>query len=236
MRRAAPGDSPFRTLAERGAARQACYDHTVPTRFPPAALRWLLAAAVALSGCASLRTRRSDAGSDDASSYAGDATSDSGWSSGPPGTQVQHGFASYYGRRFIGRRTANGEHYDPNKLTAAHRTLPFGSWVEVRANSTGRHVVVRINDSRALRLGPRHRPVSSRSRGARDRHPGKRSGRAPPARSDREDVTLRRLRPRPRARRSGAREHSFDAPTSTAPARYPGRVAPPRPGSSRSCA
>lgn len=118
----------------------------MPTRFPPAALRWLLAAAVVLSGCASLRTRRSDAGSDDASSYAGDATSDSGWSSGPPGTQVQHGFASYYGRRFIGRRTANGEHYDPNKLTAAHRTLPFGSWVEVRANSTGRHVVVRIND------------------------------------------------------------------------------------------
>jgi len=56
------------------------------------------------------------------------------------------GVASYYGRRFAGRRTANGETFDPQQLTAAHRTLPFGSKVRVTNPSNGRSVVVRIND------------------------------------------------------------------------------------------
>lgn len=56
------------------------------------------------------------------------------------------GIASYYGRRFHGRRTANGERFNMNAMTAAHRTLPFGSLVEVTNPRNGRSVVVRIND------------------------------------------------------------------------------------------
>jgi rare lipoprotein A len=62
-----------------------------------------------------------------------------------PGPVIEVGFATYYARRFAGRRTANGEHYDPLQLTAAHRTLPFGTMVEVR-RSDGRSVTVRVND------------------------------------------------------------------------------------------
>src|SRR6266404_3125856 len=54
--------------------------------------------------------------------------------------------ASYMGNEPAGRRTANGETYDPDKLTAASRTLPIGSTVEVTNPSTGRSVKVRIND------------------------------------------------------------------------------------------
>lgn len=56
------------------------------------------------------------------------------------------GTASYYGRRFHGRRTANGERFDMNALTAAHRTLPFGSMVRVTNPANGKSVTVRIND------------------------------------------------------------------------------------------
>jgi rare lipoprotein A (peptidoglycan hydrolase) len=56
------------------------------------------------------------------------------------------GVASYYGDEFAGRRTANGERYDPNAYTAAHRTLPFGTIVRVTRRTTGDWVLVRIND------------------------------------------------------------------------------------------
>ena len=56
------------------------------------------------------------------------------------------GLASYYGRKFHGRRTASGEHYNMQALTAAHRTLAFGSRVEVTNLKNGRKVRVRIND------------------------------------------------------------------------------------------
>ncbi|MEE4201792.1 septal ring lytic transglycosylase RlpA family protein [Erythrobacter sp.] len=56
------------------------------------------------------------------------------------------GTASYYGRRFHGRRTANGERFDMRALTAAHKTLPFGSLVRVTNPRNGRSVTVRIND------------------------------------------------------------------------------------------
>ncbi|MGH1573469.1 septal ring lytic transglycosylase RlpA family protein [Methylobacterium sp. P31] len=62
-------------------------------------------------------------------------------SSGP-----QAGVASWYGPGFHGRRTANGERFDMNALTAAHRTLPLGSQVRVTNTRTGQSVVVRIND------------------------------------------------------------------------------------------
>ena len=66
----------------------------------------------------------------------------------PPGVlrSLGQGVASYYGRRFHGRRTANGERFDMHAMTAAHKTLPFGSRVRVTNPSNGRSVVVRIND------------------------------------------------------------------------------------------
>ena len=57
---------------------------------------------------------------------------------------IPDGVASWYGPGFAGRRTASGERFDPGQLTAAHRSLPFGSRVRVTHN--GRTVVVRIND------------------------------------------------------------------------------------------
>jgi rare lipoprotein A len=65
--------------------------------------------------------------------------------SAPRGEGVEVGRASYYSDRLRGRRTASGEPYDPEDLTAAHRTLPFGTLVDV-ARPDARHVVVRIND------------------------------------------------------------------------------------------
>lgn len=58
----------------------------------------------------------------------------------------QVGNATWYGGAFAGKKTANGERFDPNLYTAAHRKLPFGTWVEVRRVDTGRVVRVRIND------------------------------------------------------------------------------------------
>jgi rare lipoprotein A len=58
----------------------------------------------------------------------------------------QTGRASWYGRGFHGRRTANGERYDMHAMTAAHRTLPLGSYVRVTNPATSRSVIVRIND------------------------------------------------------------------------------------------
>ncbi|WP_430232360.1 septal ring lytic transglycosylase RlpA family protein [Paraburkholderia tropica] len=60
--------------------------------------------------------------------------------------RFQTGIASWYGREFHGHRTANGERFDMYALTAAHRTLPFGSFARVTLPATGRSVVVRIND------------------------------------------------------------------------------------------
>jgi rare lipoprotein A (peptidoglycan hydrolase) len=56
------------------------------------------------------------------------------------------GMASYYGGRFHGRRTASGARFDAGGLTAAHRSLPFGTRVRVTHMGNGRSVVVRIND------------------------------------------------------------------------------------------
>lgn len=61
-------------------------------------------------------------------------------------TEVQHGLASWYGEEFAGRTTANGEIFDPLQFTAAHRTLPFGTVVDVTNPKTNQTVRVRIND------------------------------------------------------------------------------------------
>ena len=60
--------------------------------------------------------------------------------------EIGRGKASWYGPGFHGKRTASGERFDMNALTAAHRTLAFGSLVLVRNTQNGREVVVRIND------------------------------------------------------------------------------------------
>src|SRR5437870_1644247 len=67
-------------------------------------------------------------------------------SAGPePGTRID-GLASWYGQQHQGRATASGEAFDMNKLTAAHRTLPFGTRLRVTNVENGRSVVVRVND------------------------------------------------------------------------------------------
>ncbi len=86
---------------------------------------WLLLLFV-LTGCATGRTSRVDGS--------------------VPRGQALSGQASWYGRPHHGRRTASGEMYDMNKMTAAHRTLPLGSRVLVTNRDNGRTVEVRIND------------------------------------------------------------------------------------------
>src|SRR5258706_1254080 len=58
----------------------------------------------------------------------------------------ERGVASWYGRKFHGRRTSSGEPYDMYAMTAAHRTLPLPSYVRVRNLQNGRSVIVRVND------------------------------------------------------------------------------------------
>lgn len=62
------------------------------------------------------------------------------------GPRSFYGVASYYGRKFHGKRTANGEIFNMFDYTAAHKTLPFGTLVKVTNLSTKRAVIVRIND------------------------------------------------------------------------------------------
>ena len=62
------------------------------------------------------------------------------------------GMASYYADKFVGRRTSNGEIFDKNDFTCAHRTLPFGTRLKVVNPDTKTAVVVRVNDR-----GPHHR-------------------------------------------------------------------------------
>lgn len=60
--------------------------------------------------------------------------------------ETTRGKVSFYGRRFAGRPTASGEIFDPEALTMAHRSLPFGTRVRVTNRKNGRSVVVRVND------------------------------------------------------------------------------------------
>lgn len=74
----------------------------------------------------------------------------------------ESGFAAWYGAALAGHKTASGERFDPALLTAAHRTLKLGTWLEVRRTDTGRAVRVKVNDR-----GPvSHRFVIDLSSGA----------------------------------------------------------------------
>lgn len=59
---------------------------------------------------------------------------------------IEQGEASYYADKFNGRRTASGERFSNNEMTAAHRTLPFGTMLRVTNQANGRSVVLRVND------------------------------------------------------------------------------------------
>lgn len=90
-------------------------------RIPHSPLLALAAALAVAAGCASPRAARH-------------------------GVAVERGVASWYGPGFHGNLTASGERYDMWALTAAHRTLPFGTVVEVHNLETGQRVRVKIND------------------------------------------------------------------------------------------
>jgi rare lipoprotein A len=68
-----------------------------------------------------------------------------------PSSHALVGSASWYGRGF--KKTASGERYDPNSMTAAHRTLPFGTMVRVTSVSNQRTVTVRINNRGPYKRG-----------------------------------------------------------------------------------
>lgn len=84
-----------------------------------------------LSGCATLFSRPI-------------STDDTRLSIEPYSTE--YGLASWYGSEYAGNRTASGEIFNPHKLTAAHKTLPFSTIVRVTNLENGKSVVVRIND------------------------------------------------------------------------------------------
>jgi len=63
-----------------------------------------------------------------------------------PGAVIESGVASWYGPNFHGKLTANGETYNMDGLTAAHRSLPFNTVVQVHNKGNGKTVIVRIND------------------------------------------------------------------------------------------
>lgn len=108
----------------------------------------VVAALVLLSACASPRTTRRPT-----------------VPTREPGTTfTQKGLASWYGPGFRGRRTASGARFNPQALTAAHRSLPFGTRVQVTHVHTGAHVEVTINDR-----GPfvRHRVIDVSQAAAR---------------------------------------------------------------------
>ena len=88
-----------------------------------------------------------------------------------------HGLASWYGEHFHGRKTASGERYDMNAMTACHASLPFGSLVKVVNLKNGRSVVVRITDRGDLADGR----IIDLSYGAAQKLAMTRSGLAPVA-------------------------------------------------------
>jgi rare lipoprotein A len=101
-----------------------------------------LAAALGLVGCGAPQAERNGSRAPVAGTTGEHAS----------GTRLEEGKASYYSDRLAGHPTASGEAYDPRALTAAHRTLPFGTTVDV-ARPDGRHVTVRINDRGPHRRG-----------------------------------------------------------------------------------
>ena len=127
----------------------------ISVRVMQAAMRsptWIARSALLAAGCLAVGcgSAQSPAASTPASSTNGRQTTVPA-SSAPSGVPSsahadEVGLASWYGRAFAGKKTASGERFDPALFTAAHKKLPFGTWVEVRRVDNGRTVRVRIND------------------------------------------------------------------------------------------
>ena len=81
-------------------------------------------------------------------------------------SKIQYGLASFYSNKFNGRKTANGEIFNNQKLTAAHNTLPLGTYVRVTNLRNKRSVVVKIND----RLHHKKKRIIYLSRDAATKH------------------------------------------------------------------
>ncbi len=60
--------------------------------------------------------------------------------------KIQYGVASFYANKFVGRKTANGEIFNQQKFTAAHNSLPLGTFIRVTNLRNGKTVVVKVND------------------------------------------------------------------------------------------
>ncbi|MFO1217357.1 MAG: septal ring lytic transglycosylase RlpA family protein [Burkholderiaceae bacterium] len=84
----------------------------------------------------------------------------------------EKGMAAVAAERALGSKTASGERYDPSKLTAAHRSLPFGTEVMVRNPKTHKSVVVRVNDRALKSTGSilEVSPAAARALGMRGAH------------------------------------------------------------------
>jgi hypothetical protein len=91
------------------------------------------------------------------------------------GDYRERGIASWYGKKFHGKRTSSGEPYDMYAMTAAHKTLPLPSYVRVRNLQNNRSVLVRVNDRGPFLHGrrqtrhPRHRHRRGGNRGRQPR-------------------------------------------------------------------
>ena len=79
--------------------------------------------------------------------------------------RILYGVASYYGKGFHGKQTANGEIFDQNAMTAACNVLPLGTWIKVTNINNDRQVIVKIND----RLHYRMRRIADMSMGAAEK-------------------------------------------------------------------
>lgn len=79
--------------------------------------------------------------------------------------RILYGIASYYGKGFHGKKTANGEIFDQNAMTAACNVLPLGTWVRVTNLNNDQQVVVKVND----RLHYRMRRIADMSQGAAEK-------------------------------------------------------------------
>ena len=104
----------------------------------------LVAALLSVTACGTASNRPFHLRDSDALSS---STPDSTQSNASPhGPEEIQGLASFYGRRFEGKRTASGERFDRHALTAAHRTLPFGTRLQVTNLGNQKSVIVRVND------------------------------------------------------------------------------------------
>ena len=92
-------------------------------------------------------------GNSDTAEYSSVTTSSASGNEKSEGFLIAEGRASFYANRFHGRRTASGEHFDRKNYTAAHRSLPFGTKVQVTNLDNGRQIVVTVNDRGPHRKG-----------------------------------------------------------------------------------